>query len=236
MTPIEQAANVAADALRNCDRSETGIVICGIADEYGVDSSALGRELSARRNARRQKKEEAKMTETLWIDMNKVKALGFDGDLGKLARFCNMGHDTLRIVEGRDGKGVQRRTAQKIADTFGVDIKDILHDENRQISLTEVSVASKREQEPASKEEAEIRAAEGKTQGRKGCEQPRINMAFKTDNYEFLVVLARATGTTITGFTNRIIDTFRSEHADLYEKAKAFLEAVNGSMKEEAQT
>lgn len=230
MTPMEQAANAAADALRNCGRSETGYVIAEIADEYGVDRSDLGRELNARRNSRRQKKEKVNtVKETVWLDMSKVKSLGCGGDLGKLARLCGLGHDTLRIADGREGKGVQRKTVRKIAETFGIYADDLLHEESRQISFTEISSRKNGQQDTASKKEAEERAAEGKTQGRKGCKQSRINMAFTTANYEFLVFMARATGKTITGFTNAIISAFRAEHDDLFNKAKAFLEALNDS-------
>ena len=131
MTQMEKAIREATIALKECDRRRTGLVIMRIADEYGVDSSALGRELW--RKSKEEKEEKVK--ETVWLDMEKVKALGCGGDLGKLARFCGLGHDTLRIAEGRNGKGVQRRTVQKIAAKFGKDYNDLLHDENRQIEL-----------------------------------------------------------------------------------------------------
>lgn len=136
MTEMECAVREAGEALKWCERSRTGIVIGKIADEHGVDRSELARELSSRRRPTRKEKVEY-VKKTVWLDMGKVKALGCGGDLGKLARYCDLGHDTLRIVDGRDGRNVRMDTVKKIADRFGLDPKDLLHEENRQIELDE---------------------------------------------------------------------------------------------------
>lgn len=130
MTALENAANEAAEALKHSDRKDRGLVIFKTAEQYGVDTSALARELSARRRPK-----EERMGTSVWLDMDKVKALGCGGDLGKLARYCHLGHDTLRIAEGRDGKGVQRRTAERIAQKFGKNVEDLLHSEDKQWRL-----------------------------------------------------------------------------------------------------
>lgn len=85
----------------------------------------------------------------------------------------------------------------------------------------------KGQQGTASEEEREERLREMRTQGRKGCEAVRINMAFSTDNYNFVKIMARANGETMTHFTNRIIATYRQEHPELLEQANAFIDAVN---------
>ena len=78
----------------------------------------------------------------------------------------------------------------------------------------------------ASAEEANERAQQLKTQGRKGCKAVRINMAFTPDNHEFIAVMAKITGHTMTEFTNIIIKQYREEHPEYFEEAKRIRDAV----------
>jgi len=68
-------------------------------------------------------------------------------------------------------------------------------------------------------EEKARREAEGKTQGREGCKLPRINMAFWTDNYAYIQVMARVRGLTLTDFVNWIIQGAR-ENDQKYARIK----------------
>ena len=89
-------------------------------------------------------------------------------------------------------------------------------------------MASKNGQQgTASPQEAAERAAQLKTQGRKGCKAIRINMAFTPSNHEFIKVMAKATGRTMTEFANDIITAYRSEHPEFMAKANSFLQFVN---------
>lgn len=91
----------------------------------------------------------------------------------------------------------------------------------------EKATSTKGQQGKASPQEAEQRKAELKTQGRKGCKAIRINMAFTPDNHEFIKVLAKASGKSMTEFTNLVIAAYRNEHPELLAKANDFLETVN---------
>lgn len=82
---------------------------------------------------------------------------------------------------------------------------------------TEISMQG--QQATASKEEAAARAATGRTQGRKGCKAVRINMAFWTENHNFITYGARACGMTMTEFCNAVIEKYRKEHPDVQAKA-----------------
>ena len=75
-------------------------------------------------------------------------------------------------------------------------------------------------QSAADEAEQAQRMADLRTQGRKGCSAPRINMAFSAENYEFIKIMASVTGMNLTQFCNTVIDRYRQEHPDLYEKAK----------------
>ena len=89
-------------------------------------------------------------------------------------------------------------------------------------------MASKNGQQgTASPQEAAERAAQLKTQGRKGCKAIRINMAFTPSNHEFIKVMAKATGRTMTEFANDVITAYRSEHPEFMEQANSFLQFVN---------
>jgi len=89
------------------------------------------------------------------------------------------------------------------------------------------ATSEKGQQGTASPQEAAERAAKLRTQGRKGCKAVRINMAFTPDNHQFIAVMAKATGHTMTEFTNIVIEAYRNEHPEFMEQANSFLQFVN---------
>ena len=97
---------------------------------------------------------------------------------------------------------------------------------NAVFSTVEQSVSRKGQQGKASPQEATERASKLRTQGRKGCKALRINMAFSPDNHEFIRVLARISGKTMTEFTNFIIDAYRKEHSKDYDAARAIIDKL----------
>ncbi len=90
----------------------------------------------------------------------------------------------------------------------------------------EQATSRKGQQGTASPQEAQERAAELRTQGRKGCKATRINMAFTPENHEFIKVMARLTGKTMTEFANLVVERYRNEHPELYEQAKAIIDQL----------
>ena len=94
----------------------------------------------------------------------------------------------------------------------------------------EQATARKGQQGTASPQEQNARAEALKTQGRKGCKAMRINMAFTPSNYNFIKVLARATGRTMTEFANIIIQAYRNEHPEFMDQARHFLDYVNSGV------
>ena len=90
----------------------------------------------------------------------------------------------------------------------------------------EQATSNKGQQGTASPQEAAERAANLKTQGRKGCKATRINMAFTPENHEFIKVMARLTGKTMTEFANLAIERYRTEHPEIYEQAKAIIDQL----------
>ncbi len=97
----------------------------------------------------------------------------------------------------------------------------------RVYSSIEQATSKKQQQGKASPEEAAERAAAMRTQGRKGCKAVRINMAFTPDNHEFIKVLAKASGRSMTEFTNDVITAYRKEHPEFMKKAQGFLKYIN---------
>lgn len=97
----------------------------------------------------------------------------------------------------------------------------------RVYSTLEQATSKKGQQGQASPQEAAQRAADMKTQGRKGCKAIRINMAFTPENHEFIKVMSKASGNTMTEFTNLVISAYRKEHPELMEQAQAFLNTIN---------
>ena len=90
----------------------------------------------------------------------------------------------------------------------------------------EQATAQKGQQGTASPQEAAERASQMKTQGRKGCKAVRINMAFSPENYEFIRVMSRISGKTLTDFTNNVIQKYREEHPEIFDQAKAIIEKM----------
>ena len=90
----------------------------------------------------------------------------------------------------------------------------------------EQATSRKGQQGTASPQEAEERAAQLKTQGRKGCKAIRINMAFTPENHEFIKVMATISGKTMTEFANLIVERYRNEHPEIYEQAKAIIDQL----------
>lgn len=91
----------------------------------------------------------------------------------------------------------------------------------------EQATAPRGQQGTASPEEQRARASAMQTQGRKGCQAVRINMAFTPENHEFIKVLSKASGRTLTAFVNLIVEAYRNEHPELMEQARAFLDTIN---------
>ena len=73
---------------------------------------------------------------------------------------------------------------------------------------------------------ADINAAraQGKTQGRKGIKAIRINMAFTPEAHEYISIMSRARGQSITNFCNEIVLNSKQQNLELFLKAKEFLD------------
>lgn len=90
----------------------------------------------------------------------------------------------------------------------------------------EQATSNRGQQGTASPQEAAARKSALKTQGRKGCKAIRINMAFTPENHDFIKVMAKISGKTMTEFINLTIETYRKEHGEQYEAAKAIIEKL----------
>lgn len=77
-----------------------------------------------------------------------------------------------------------------------------------------------REGDPFTAEEISQARAEGKTQGRKGVKAIRICMAFAPDVHDFLSLMSRRAGMSVTAYTNHLLRQAMVERAEAYEKAK----------------
>lgn len=74
--------------------------------------------------------------------------------------------------------------------------------------------------------EQEIKEAQEqlKTSGRKGAALPRINLAFKPSNYEFVKTAATIYGMNLTEFINYVIEEYADNHKDITEQYNRVLE------------
>ena len=98
---------------------------------------------------------------------------------------------------------------------------------DRVYSAIETGTSKKGQQGTASPKEAKERAAQLRTQGRKGCKAIRINMAFTPENHEFIKIMAKASGRTMTEFANLVIAAYQREHPEILSEAQSFLDKIN---------
>lgn len=66
----------------------------------------------------------------------------------------------------------------------------------------------------------------GKTQGRKGVKALRVNMAFTPEVHDYIRVMARVRGETITQFTNHVFQVSMEQNAEIYHKAIDFFNSL----------
>lgn len=67
---------------------------------------------------------------------------------------------------------------------------------------------------------------EMRTAGRKGIKLPRINLAFAPDVYEYVQIMSRVRGESLTAFVNIALRQHMEEHRDLYDKAIEFRQSL----------
>lgn len=90
----------------------------------------------------------------------------------------------------------------------------------------ETGAMKKGQHEKASPQEADRRRAELRTQGRYGAKALRINMAFTPENHEYIKVMSKITGKSMTEFVNYMLDTYRKDHPEVYAKAKEIIDSI----------
>lgn len=61
------------------------------------------------------------------------------------------------------------------------------------------------------------------TQGKRGKRLPRINMAFSPENLEYLQLIARIEGLSITRYVNQLVEKDQEKRAQEVERAKTVL-------------
>jgi predicted DNA binding CopG/RHH family protein len=61
------------------------------------------------------------------------------------------------------------------------------------------------------------------TQGRKGKKLPRVNMAFSESNFEYLHLISRIEGVSLTEYVNRLIEKDMKSKNGIIEEAKNIL-------------
>lgn len=64
------------------------------------------------------------------------------------------------------------------------------------------------------------------TQGRKGQKLPRINMAFSEVNLEYLQLMSRIQGVSMTAYVNNLIESDREKNTAIIERAKEILSGI----------
>ena len=65
------------------------------------------------------------------------------------------------------------------------------------------------------------------TQGKKGKKLPRINMAFSIQNLEYLQIISRVEGISITEYVNRLVEADKESRKDIVKQAKKIFKGAN---------
>lgn len=82
--------------------------------------------------------------------------------------------------------------------------------------------AAQKTRKTYTQEEAKKYLEEMRTTGRKGLKLPRLNMAFVPDIYEYINVMSRVRGESMTQFVNAVLRQHMEEHQDIFDKALEF--------------
>lgn len=92
-------------------------------------------------------------------------------------------------------------------------------------------MAAKKKVSVAPPEEQKERIDTMRTQGRAGCALPRINLAFRGDNYDFVRTMARLKGKSATEYVNDLLAYCRTEHPDaaIYQAALDLIAQAEGT-------
>lgn len=83
-------------------------------------------------------------------------------------------------------------------------------------------VRKRKDRKTYTEQEAAEYLKDGNTAGRKGVKLQRINMAFYPDVYEYIQIMSRVRGESLTAFINLAIRQHMEEHSELYKKAIEF--------------
>lgn len=78
-------------------------------------------------------------------------------------------------------------------------------------------------QDTQEEQEAQRTPIAHSTQGKKGQKLPRINMAFSRDNLEYLQIISRVEGVSITEYVNRMVEVDKAAKQSIFEEAKKIL-------------
>ncbi len=92
--------------------------------------------------------------------------------------------------------------------------------------ILDQATGGKGTQKEADEAERNARMHGMNTQGRKGCAAKRINLAFTPDNHDFITFVSHYKGITLTRLVNDIIEQYRIEHEDAYQRAKSTAEEL----------
>ena len=107
--------------------------------------------------------------------------------------------------------------------------KDFTAANTGRVYATVAEATAEPEQQPAAgkkarkvytNEEIKQMQAEGKTQGRKGCKSVRINMAFSPEIHEYIRIMSKHLGMSVTEFTNFVFKQSMELNAAQYEEIK----------------
>ena len=98
--------------------------------------------------------------------------------------------------------------------------------------LTEATEAQgaaplKKERRKYSEQETLDFMQEMKTSGRKGLKLPRINVAFQPDVYQYVNIMSRVRGDTLTEFVNLALRQHMEQNRELYDRALEFRREID---------
>ncbi len=83
-----------------------------------------------------------------------------------------------------------------------------------------------RRQRPATTEEIAEREAAGRTQGRAGCKLIRFSAAFSSENFQFIQIMSRINGMTMTSFLDLIVQRYREANSDVFKSARKIISTM----------
>lgn len=97
---------------------------------------------------------------------------------------------------------------------------------NSAIAQATATAKTRKPRKEYTEEERKAYINERKTSGRKGVKMPRINCAFTPEAHEYIKIMARVSGQSLTNFIELCVREHKLQHLEQFEQAQKLIDSL----------